>query len=204
VDTGSGLAPQRGEGRLVSEPIDVLAGRDEQRGGVTGRYRDAGDGDRCRLGDELLELAVERPDLAVEIADVSRERPECRLGRLLGMVQAPLVRAKARAEGRAGAGRLASQQLLAQIPRSGDDETAERVECGAARLDRAVASDAQLTDRFHDAGRVLGDHGAVGGQDVAGGHLGVGRVALAPPAAGVRMGLVDFKDLQAEGVRLSV
>src|SRR3954447_25317790 len=42
-------------------------------------------GHRRGLGDELLELLVEQLDLAVEVDDASRERPQRGLGCLLGL-----------------------------------------------------------------------------------------------------------------------
>src|SRR3954451_9044815 len=50
---------ERREGRLVAQTLDVLAGGHEQRGGVSGADRDAVEGDRRGLGDELRELLVE-------------------------------------------------------------------------------------------------------------------------------------------------
>lgn len=62
-----------GEGGFVSEPVDVLAGGDEQGAGVGDA--DAEEGGRvwgCNP-DELLELCVEFGDLVVEVADSAGE-----------------------------------------------------------------------------------------------------------------------------------
>jgi hypothetical protein len=70
---------------------------------------------------------------------------------------------------------------------------------GAARLDGAVAGDAQLADRFDDPVGVLRDRGRVAGQHGAGGLLGVDPIALAAPAARMRVRAVDLdhRDLAA-------
>jgi hypothetical protein len=165
--------------------------------------RESVDGDRRGLGDELPELVVEQLDLAVELGDASGERPQGGLGRLLGLPQPARVGTQAFAEPRASAGALARRQLSAQILGGGDDQAAERVQRGRARLDGAVARDPQPADRLHDPTGVLGDHGPVGGQHVAGGQLGVDRIALAPPPTRVRVRLVDLEHLQAFGAQVA-
>ena len=204
LETGTGPAAQSAaKDGLVAQTFDVLAGGHQQRGGVPGADRDAVDGDRRGLGDELRELLVEQLDLAVELGDASCERPQRGLGRLLGLPEPSRVGAQAFAQPRASALGLARRQLSAQILGSGDDQAAERVQRGAARLDGAVARDPQLADRLDDPARVLGDHGPVGGQHVAGGQFGVDRIALAAPPARVRVRLVDLEHLQALGAQVT-
>jgi hypothetical protein len=106
-------------------------------------------------------LLVEQLDLAVELGDAACERPQGGLGRLLGLAEPSRVGAQAFAQSRASALGLARRQLSAQILGSGDDQAAERVQRGAARLDGAVARDPQLADRLNDPAGVLRDHGPV-------------------------------------------
>ena len=56
------------------------------------------------VGDELLELFVEQFDLAVELVDASRERPQRGLGCLLGLAGA--------VEGRGASVRTASRERV--------------------------------------------------------------------------------------------
>jgi hypothetical protein len=170
---------------------------------VTGGDRDPRGRRRCGLSNKLLELAVEQRDLGVEIDDSMCERAECCLGGDRRLVQSCRIGSDARAERRATARRLANHELLAQLIVSTDDQTIERVQRGAARLDGAVADNAQLADRFDDPGGVLGDHDPVIGEDVARSQLGIDRVALAtpPPRVGVR--LVDLAHLQAFGAQVA-
>ena len=197
-------AAERGERRFAAEPLDVLAGGDQQRAGVTGGDGDArGRGRRC-LGDERFELAIERGDLGVEIDHAARERSQ----RGLRRVDRARAAASGRREGarRASRGRVCVLRAAAARRSSSGAVTIrplQRVERGAARLDRAVAHDPQLTDRLDDPGRVLGDHDPAGGQHVACGHLGVDRVALAAPPAAVRVRLVDLEHLKALGAQVA-
>ena len=48
-------AAERREGGLAFEPLDVLAGGDEELAGVAGRDAEKLDGARCGCGDELLD-----------------------------------------------------------------------------------------------------------------------------------------------------
>jgi hypothetical protein len=77
--------------------------------------------------------------------------------------------------------------------RGGDDQPAELNERGGAGLHGAVASCAQQPDRLDDPVGLLRDRGRLPGQREAGGHLGIDRIALAAPAAGVRVRLVDLE-----------
>jgi hypothetical protein len=190
---GAGAA-ERGEGAVVVEALDVLAGGDEQLAGVAG-----GDGEQLRgagrgSGDERGELLVEGGDLLVELGDAARERAQRELGGLGGLVEACEVGAQAVAQRGLAARRLAGHEVLAQLVGRGDDHLGELVKRGGAGLDRAGAGQAQLADGFDDAVGELGDHRRVAGQGVPGGHFGVNRIALAPPTARVRVRLVDLND----------
>ncbi|HEX6024292.1 MAG TPA: hypothetical protein VFZ00_20050 [Solirubrobacter sp.] len=81
---------------------------------------------------------------------------------------------------------------MAQLGWRGDDQLGQLVERRGARFDRALTRDAQLADRFNDAVGAFGDHDGVSGLRLAGGHLGIDRVALAAPAARVRVWPVDL------------
>ena len=90
---------------------------------------------------------------------------------------------------------------LADRGGGGRPQLTELAQRGAARLDRAVAGDLQLTDRLNRTGRVLGDHPRLAGQDLARGGLGVDGVGLAAPAAHVRVRLVDLDHRDACGAQ---
>ena len=93
--------------------------------------------------------------------------------------------------------RLARGELVAELLRGGDDQPAELNDRGAAGLHGAVASCAQQPDRLDNPIGLLRDRGRLPRQRESGGHLGVDRIALAAPAAGVRVRLVDLEDPNA-------
>jgi hypothetical protein len=74
----------------------------------------------------------------------------------------------------------------------GDRELAELHQGGGAGVYGDTAGPQQLPDRLHDAGGVLRDRCALAGEHLTCGGLGVDRVALATPGAGVGMRLVDL------------
>jgi hypothetical protein len=65
------------EGRFAAEPLDVLAGGDEELASALGA--DPKELSRARGGSvrEVLELAVEFDDLVVELADAARRSSSC-------------------------------------------------------------------------------------------------------------------------------
>ena len=79
-------------------------------------------------------------------------------------------------------------------PAGGDDEITDLDQCGAAGLHRAVPRDAQQPDRLDDPVGLLRDRFGLAGQEQAGGHLRIDRIALADPPAGMRVRLVDLDD----------
>jgi hypothetical protein len=134
------------------------------------RLRGARGGSR----DERHELLVEGGDLAIELGDAARERAQRELGGLGGLMQSVEVRSQPGAQRRLAARGLARGQVLAEVVGDGDDHLGELVERSGARLDRTVARQAELTDRFDDPVGELRNDRRVARERLAGGHLGVG------------------------------
>src|SRR5690606_21652056 len=72
----------------------------------------------------------------------------------------------------------------------------------AARACTALARASSSWRILDDAAGVLGDRGALAGEDFAGGGLGVDRVVLAAPVSGVCVWPVDLHHCHAGGVQM--
>src|SRR5439155_25190282 len=86
------------EAGLASEPVDVLAGGDEQLARALGAEREQLAGARRGGLDELLELPVELAEFVFEVADPAAEAAQRELGRFRWLVEAVAVGAQLQAE----------------------------------------------------------------------------------------------------------
>lgn len=99
-------------------------------------------------------------------------------------------------------GCLADSELPAQLLRRRDHELVKLMERCTVRLDSAFAIDAKLPYRLDDAGGQLRDGRRLTGERHPRRRLGVDRVALAAPAAAVRVRPVDLDDADASRVQM--
>ena len=98
---------------------------------------------------------------------------------------------------------MAAGELFAQLLRGGHDQIAKLNHGRGAGLHGALARDAQLPDRFDDPVGLLRDGGGLARQRQPRCQLGVDRVALPAPAAGVRVRLVDLDDPHATAAQIA-
>ncbi len=104
-----GHPAESGERRLGSETIDVLAGGDEQLGGVLSADAHPRHQSRCRPVDQSTELLVGRDDLLVQGVDPPRNRPQGHFRRLGRIVESCRVGAPRRGERHVGASAASPQ-----------------------------------------------------------------------------------------------
>jgi hypothetical protein len=114
-------------------------------------------------GDELVEVVIEERDLAVERVDPLSERAERELRGIQRPGQVAGGDPESRADGGFAAERLAIGKLVAEWLRCGDEQITDLHERDRAGLDRAVARDAKLPDRFDDPVGLLRDRGRLAG-----------------------------------------
>jgi len=152
-------AADLGEGGFAAEPLDVLAGGDEELARALGA--DSKELGGAWRGDahQLLELAVEVVDLAVELADAAGEARERQLGCLLWFVDSGDVGAQSSAQGGFRSHGAAFPEVAAELLGRGDDQVVELLQRRVPRFQRARSDDLQLPDRFHDPARLFRDRG---------------------------------------------
>ena len=196
-------AADRRERGFALEAVDVLAARDEHLAGVAGGDAQQRGGSRRGGRDERLEVSVELGDLVVEEGDPAREAAQRELRGADRLVDAGGVGTEAPAQRGLGGQRLAGGELLTQVAGRGEDQVAELDHRGRPGLDRALARDAELSDRFDDPGRLLGADEVSTAERVPCGQLGVDRVALAAEPSRVRVRLVDLEHFDALGEEMA-
>ena len=148
----SGCA-QVGEGRFGAEPVDVLAGCDEQRRGVVGA---ASQTRHCRGrcgGDEPVESAFEFVGFGAEPGDAAPQAAQCCFGGLGGIGEPGGVGPQPGAHRGFALEGAAGVELFAQRGGGGDEQVAELAQRSGAGFDSAAAGDAELADRLDHAGR---------------------------------------------------
>src|SRR6266542_105314 len=119
-DRGGGAEAR--EGGFALQPVDGLAGGDQQLARVHGA--DAEQAGRARGSDagEAVELALELSDLEVEVADTPGEAAQRKLGRLGRFAESCQIGPQLAAERRFAGPRLASLELGAELVGGGDDQ----------------------------------------------------------------------------------
>jgi hypothetical protein len=138
-EAGTGSAAQRCANRLVGEPGDVLAGGDEELGGVVGADAEPDQSPGRSAPNQAGELLVEAGDLGVEAFDPASGAAQRRLGGVGGLVELGCVRSEAGADPGPGGERFADGKLLADRRGGGNDQVAELAEGGSTGLERRSA-----------------------------------------------------------------
>jgi hypothetical protein len=184
-----GDAAQVREGPLAAQPLGVVAGGHQQRGGGVGS--DALDGDEVRsgLGHQVAEVGVERVDLGGQLPVPDRDRLQGDLGRRRRGARSAWPEPGG---GRDQPGHAEPAQRRPQVVRCGHDQGVELVGGLGARLHRRAAGGVQRPDALDRAGARLRLGGRGPGQHRPGGRLGVDRVGLAPASVLRPLGALDL------------
>lgn len=147
------------------QPVDVLPGRDQHLGSMTGADRELGDQSARRSGDKSLQHDVDGLDLDGEIQNSLRERAERIFGGTEWVLDVVAVRAEARAAlDQRGGGALGD--LFSGLSRCCDGQIAElKLRTGAA-TNRGVPADPQDPDGFDNTGRGLRHDRCLSGESI--------------------------------------
>lgn len=185
-----------GEGGLAAKAVDVLAGADEELCCMMGADPDELESSRRDLAHKAFERAIERGDLDVERRDAAGDASQGELGCMQRLVGASGIHAEASAEASLTDKRLRLERFT-ELGGRGDDEVTELAEGRGAGLYGPVAGDVKLADGLDRAARVLGNDHHVAREDLAGGSLGVYRIALALAMPDVVVRLIHLENANA-------
>src|SRR6266545_3610256 len=184
-------AAKVGESCLTVEPVEVLPGGDQQLTCVAGADAEERNGAWSGLGNQRLEVPIERSDLCIQDDNALAEGAQGKLGSLNRLVHPSLVRAQSSTHAGLAAERFAGE-ALAQFSWGCGNEVADLSQGRRAGLDGTSSDQAKLADRLDDAGGVLRDRSGFARQNLACCGLSINRIGLAASMTQMTMWLIDL------------